>query len=385
MKRHIVCTAVLAALAAGAVNSPAGAATTYQMKVPAKGVVISASATPTTPATPTAPVTPPTPAKTAEWALTAPAAFASTIVGAFASVDGTLVVKNTGDASGTPGTPTITGANAADFALGTNGCTAPVAAASSCSVAVRFKPTAAGTRTAQITVGDKSVTLSGVGQAGATDPYYAQVVSLLHMDGPAGAKTTSDQKSNSVTAIGAAGLAAVSKFGPTSLRLGPSFYDQAQYANSSVAEFGSGNFTMEMWVNASATGPRGGALLSHWGIGPSNNAHWILYMDGSLRAMFSTGSGVNLADSTPLPANTWVHLAVTRQGNLFTLWKNGAAVSSQTGAYTLSYNAAKETRFGVWDDSGSYVTGYVDEVRITKGVARYTANFVPPTEAFPNQ
>jgi len=382
MKRHIICKAVLAALASGAAVSSA-ATPTYQMKVAAQGVVVSASATPATPSP--APTTPSTPAKTAAWELTAPAVFASTAVGVFASPDGTLALKNTGDAGGTPGAPSITGANAADFVVGTNGCMDTVAPGGTCSIAVRFKPTGAGSRTAQLTVGDKSVTLSGVGQAGATDPYYAQVVSLLHMDGQAGAQTIADQKSNSVIAGGTAGLAAISKFGPTSLKIGPGYGDYARYSNNSFADFGSGNFTMELWVNASATGPRGGALIDHWGIGPSNNPHWILYMDASLRPMFAAGSTVSLTDSAPMPANTWVHLAVTRQGNLFTLWRNGTAVSSQSAAYTVTYNAGKDVRFGIWDDGGSYVSGYIDEVRITKGVARYTTNFVPPTAAFPNQ
>lgn len=382
MKRQTITKALLAALAAGAAMSAAAAPAVYQMKVPLKGFVVQAGGSQVTPSgTPTEPTQP---AKTAVWELTAPNSFGSTPVGAFATPDGTLVIKNTGDASGTPGVPNITGTNSADFSVGTNGCGSTVAPASSCSVTVRFKPTAAGTRTAQLTVGNQSVTLTGVGRSGATDPYYAQVTSLLHMDGQPGSQTAVGEKGSSVVGYGASSLASVSKFGPTSLKLGPTWSDQAQYTNNSVADLGSSDFTMELWLNVSETGVRGGAILSHWGIGPHNNTHWVLHMDPARRVMFNA-AGVALTDTAALPQNTWVHLAVTRQGSNFTLWKNGVAMSSQSANTVLTYNPGKEVRFGVWDDGGSAIVGYVDEVRVTKGVARYTATFTPPTEAFPNQ
>jgi len=381
MKRHLLCKAVLTAVAAVAALSPALAATKYHLTIPAKGMVVKATSTPTSPTTPT---TPTPPAKVAAWTVTAPAAFASTLVGAYASPDGTVVVKNIGEASGTPAVPTIAGENSADFAVGTNGCAAAVAINTTCSITVRFKPTAAGTRAAKLTIGEQSVDLSGIGQAGATDPYYAQVVSLLHMDGQPATQRISSQKGPALVAADVAGLAPVSKFGPTSLHIGPGWAAQAQYTDSTIAQFSSGNFTIELWLNPSATGPRGGGILGHWGIGPSNDPHWLLHMDPSLRVTFYAGSTA-VADPTALPQNTWVHLAVTRQGNVLTLWKNGVAVASQPFAIPISYNAARATRFGVWDDYGSWVEGYVDEVRITKGVARYTTNFTAPTEAFPNQ
>ena len=92
------------------------------------------------------------------------------------------------------------------------------------------------------------------------------------------------------------------------------------------------------------------------------------------------------AGSSGWSANTWYYVAVTRSGNTFKLFRdgvqNGATVTNagscpataSTGA--LYVGAEVGGGFANWN-------GYIDDLRITKGYARYTSNFTPPTTAFP--
>lgn len=89
-------------------------------------------------------------------------------------------------------------------------------------------------------------------------------------------------------------------------------------------------------------------------------------------------------------ASTWYHVAVTRQGSTIRFFVNGVQGTTQgtsVGAY--SFPATATTKIGVGTGTGNVLSepfaGYIDDLRITKGYARYTANFTPPTAAFPNQ
>ena len=75
-----------------------------------------------------------------------------------------------------------------------------------------------------------------------------------------------------------------------------------------------------------------------------------------------------------------MHLALVRNGSTLTLYVNGVseATSTQTAAVV---GTANRWWIGTAGDSiaGSYFNGYVDDLRVTNGIARYTANFTPPT------
>jgi hypothetical protein len=75
--------------------------------------------------------------------------------------------------------------------------------------------------------------------------------------------------------------------------------------------------------------------------------------------------------------NTWYHMAVVRYGDTTTLYVNGIAVGNAVGAYTYPNFAAPMELGGVI--SGGPFVGNLDEVRISKGIARWTSNFIPPT------
>jgi hypothetical protein len=78
----------------------------------------------------------------------------------------------------------------------------------------------------------------------------------------------------------------------------------------------------------------------------------------------------------------WAHIAITRSGSTWYVFINGVLSYSQTLAGTLvqSQNTAY---IGADIPDSKYLNGYIDDLRITKGLARYTANFTPPQGPLP--
>jgi hypothetical protein len=100
-------------------------------------------------------------------------------------------------------------------------------------------------------------------------------------------------------------------------------------------------------------------------------AGWNLYAANSQN---TTGSTVSLS--------TWYHIAVVRSSGTTTLYING--VSNQSRADTTNYTGTFGAIGGFYNTD--YLSNcYIDDLRITKGFARYTSNFSVPTEAFPIQ
>ncbi len=105
-----------------------------------------------------------------------------------------------------------------------------------------------------------------------------------------------------------------------------------------------------------------------------------LYSSGSVRLEFRNTPSANYVKATPaMPVRAWHHMAVTRQGNIGSLWSNGELVSS-FDVSTMNWQAMV-LELGM-AGSAALFDGYLDDVRVTKGVARYTQNFEVPTEAF---
>ena len=88
-----------------------------------------------------------------------------------------------------------------------------------------------------------------------------------------------------------------------------------------------------------------------------------------------------------ISTNTWTHLAVSRSGTSLRGFINGTQVGSTVTNSTSLLNVAQRPVIGTNGNTVSIenFNGYMDDLRITKGYARYTANFTPPTAAFPLQ
>ena len=86
---------------------------------------------------------------------------------------------------------------------------------------------------------------------------------------------------------------------------------------------------------------------------------------------------------TPIPLNTWTHVAVVRSGSTFTVYINGIADGIVTYAGAIPVISGATLFIGTIDPSVNWLNGYIDELRFSNGIARWTANFTPPTAPYP--
>ena len=156
--------------------------------------------------------------------------------------------------------------------------------------------------------------------------------------------------------------------------------------NSNLSAFGTGNFTIEFWLYLNSTsGLR--ALLDFRG--STETASPVLYINGGTLTYYVESDRIT---GSSLSTSTWYHIALCRSSGSTKLFVNGTQ-SGSTFTDSINYaNASTRTPvIGANSYTGSGNTlgwyaldGYIDDLRITKGYARYTANFTPPTAAFFN-
>lgn len=221
----------------------------------------------------------------------------------------------------------------------------------------------------------------------AGDLFFPQVQLLLHCNGTDGSTTFTDSSPTpkTVTAYGNAHVEVDQyKFGTASAAFDGNG-DYLTVTNHAGLNLSSGNWTVEMWVRPTAANPGNQIIAEHdsssyyktWQIQLYNNKlACSVYLSSAVYRGFTA--------ATALPLNEWAHIAFVRNGDQIMAFANGVLQGSTSlGASTLAgpvYTPAiGATR------SGSFpFTGYIDDIRITAGVARYTAGFTPPTEQFPD-
>ena len=228
------------------------------------------------------------------------------------------------------------------------------------------------------------------------DEHFPKVTALLPFDGTNGATSTTDSSNSNhtVTFGGDAEIStAQSKFGGSSLSLDGNgdYVDLPQSTNQFVSE----DFTIEFWfrINSGAGSETIGLFGSYYTGGGGKGMLMqssATYNQVFFQWMYGSGSGTDWAylnqtqgTRTALSNNTWYHVAVTRSGNTWRLFLNGTQEDSVTQSDQLT-DSGSTTRLGNYGPSGTAshgLNGYIEDFRITKGLARYTSNFTPPTSA----
>ena len=217
------------------------------------------------------------------------------------------------------------------------------------------------------------------------DASYPNVSLLLHGDGANGSTTITDSSTTpiTVTAVNNAQIStAQSKFGGSSLYTPQADADIFNFTHiGSSLEF-PGDYTIECWHYI----PTLTGFLASSVFVTSNIAvdayHAFNITSANYNLYFNSSSFTSIAHG--FTAATWHHIALCRSGSTVRVFTDGVEKGSVTSSITHGYPSGSVGLARIGGGAPNAGARYIDDLRITKGVARYTSNFTPPTEPFPN-
>lgn len=224
--------------------------------------------------------------------------------------------------------------------------------------------------------------------AAASDPYFANVTALLHFNGADGSTTITDVIGSTWTAGGTAQIdTAQSQSGGASLSVDGTSGSMVSTPDAAGWTFGSGDFTIEWFVRFFSinVNPASVIVTKRTLFGP-----YSVQIDSSgviTHLCSNDGStwGVNIASAaSTIGINTWYHGALCRSGTTFSAFHNGTRIGTATMSGSLHVNSDVLSVGAL--GPGTFGCGaWIDEFRITKGVARYSGStYTIPTVPFPD-
>lgn len=209
------------------------------------------------------------------------------------------------------------------------------------------------------------------------DPYWDKVSLLIRGDGSI---VDSSSYAHPISVLGNTSISTTQvKYGTGSVYFDGSG-DALRITAAPSLDLRSGDFTIEAWVNYSGSGLH--EIYGQWGFIQGTfhiNAGKLVYY----WAPYSINTYL-MQTSISVPGNQWAHCAVTRSGSTWRLFVNG--VLGATATFSGNATGTVDTYIGAYMAPGigvtGYMKGYLDDLRITKGAARYVSNFTPPTASF---
>jgi hypothetical protein len=208
---------------------------------------------------------------------------------------------------------------------------------------------------------------------------------LLHMDGAEHSTTFIDETEKVWTPLGNVEMDADQyRFGSAS-----AYFDGAgdflRTASHDDFKFGSGDFTIDMWVRLNTTSGVHTLIAkrsSSSAYGPfvlqANNGQWQFVASNT-----GTSWAFNMKSGAAV-ANQWHHVAVVRHGNAWNLYVDGISVANVTTSSISVTSNATAVSIGANNDGSFPLNGQIDELRVSKGIARWTENFTPPDMPYGN-
>lgn len=219
-------------------------------------------------------------------------------------------------------------------------------------------------------------------------------VLMLHCNGKDGSKDLVDSSSrNHIIAVNGKSQidTAQSKFGGASCLFDGGFKYFFSYRDSETLsipdsddwDFGSGDFTIDFWVYLDKIGDQWSSaanLISqhldgenYWKINYHSTRYWIFaYVRDGIQQ-------IGMHGGTQISTDTWHHIAVVRNGNNWNLYVDGKSVASATGSIAMPNLNTQLYIGGHSVIAHQNLKGWMDEIRISKGKARWTSDFIPST------
>jgi len=173
----------------------------------------------------------------------------------------------------------------------------------------------------------------------------------------------SDDSGKAITVIGNSQLStSIKKYGNSSL-----FLNGGYITTQSMDIVQNEDFTLEFWV---------------YPLNISSNTALIMGIGNRSGVMFNSGGnilwlGEDITTTGTLIINSWNHIAISRTTNIITLFLNGNAIGTGTSTQAQSLNSFGNNVYG------QQLNGYLDDVRITRGLGKYNTNFTPIELQYP--
>jgi hypothetical protein len=157
----------------------------------------------------------------------------------------------------------------------------------------------------------------------------------------------------------------------------------ALYSTSQSVIFGTGDFTLEFWIYFNAVNNSTVKFIYDMRNSGATSASFLA-QEAANTWTYWNGAGTSISSgftSSTFTASTWTHVAICRSSGTTRFFAGGTLANS---ASDTSNYANSTLTFGARYSISDALNGYIDDLRITKGYARYTANFTPPTVALPD-
>lgn len=225
------------------------------------------------------------------------------------------------------------------------------------------------------------------------DPYYDNVTLLLKGEGDNNSTTITDEKGHVVTANNGALISTAQyKFGTSSIYF-DGVNDYVSIPNSTDFDFTNQNFSIEFWFNANTVAPTFQTLISKSTNDGGATGPWVIQLHNNNLQFLMDGTASNVTwdlfdytSPSTITVGQWYHVALARSGTTVGCFVNGVLQNT----ISVGTNSVKQTSYPVLlggiQYSGGIIqnfNGYIDDVRITKGIARYTGNFPVPVNTYP--
>ena len=207
---------------------------------------------------------------------------------------------------------------------------------------------------------------------------YSTSTDYVYLTGPVyGFEAATDRVGKTVTAYGNAQQSTTQKkFGTSSVQFDGTG-DYLEITSNPDFNYGTSDFTIELWSYQSSFSPSGQTLIDHRT--SATDVSILLDTDSSGAVKLFVNGSYRITANTSLTSSAWNHIALSRVSGTTRMFINGT-LQSTTYADSNNY-LSKPLVIGASYAGANGLVGYLDEIRITKGVGRYTTTFVPPESA----